>query len=43
MDISLPALVSILALVILVGISCVNEDLNVGFLGIAFGRRYSCI
>jgi di/tricarboxylate transporter len=29
--------VSILALVILVGISCVNEDLNVGFLGIAFG------
>ena len=28
---------SILALVILVGISCVNEDLNVGFLGIAFG------
>ena len=37
MDISLPALVSILALVILVGISCVNEDLNVGFLGIAFG------
>ena len=37
MEISLPALVSILALVILVGISCVNEDLNVGFLGIAFG------
>ena len=37
MDISLPALVSIIALVILVGISCVNEDLNVGFLGIAFG------
>ena len=37
MDISLPALVSIFALVILVGISCVNEDLNVGFLGIAFG------
>ena len=37
MDVSLPALVSILALVILVGISCVNEDLNVGFLGIAFG------
>ena len=37
MDISLPALVSILALVILVGISCVNEDLNVGVLGIAFG------
>ena len=37
MDISLPALVSILALVILVGISCVNDDLNVGFLGIAFG------
>ena len=37
MDISLPALVSILALIILVGISCVNEDLNVGFLGIAFG------
>ena len=37
MDISLPALVPILALVILVGISCVNEDLNVGFLGIAFG------
>ena len=37
MDISLPALVSILALVILVAISCVNEDLNVGFLGIAFG------
>lgn len=37
LDISLPALMSILALVILVGISCVNEDLNVGFLGIAFG------
>ena len=37
LDISLPALISILALVILVGISCVNEDLNVGFLGIAFG------
>lgn len=34
LDISLPALMSILALVILVGISCVNEDLNVGFLGI---------
>ena len=29
LDISLPALMSILALVILVGISCVNEDLNV--------------
>ena len=44
MDISLPALVSILALVILVGISCVNEDLNVGFLGIAFGYilQYHC-
>lgn len=37
LDISLPALMSIFALIILVGISCVNEDLNVGFLGIAFG------
>lgn len=36
MDISLPAIMSIVALVILVGISCVNEDLNVGFLGIGF-------
>ena len=36
MDISLPAIVSIVALVILVAISCVNDDLNVGFLGIGF-------
>jgi len=36
MDISLVAIMSIVALVILVGISCVNEDLNVGFLGIGF-------
>ena len=36
MDISTAAIMSIVALVILVGISCVNEDLNVGFLGIGF-------
>ena len=36
MDISTAALMSIVALVILVGISCVNDDLNVGFLGIGF-------
>ena len=36
MDISTAAIMSIIALVILVGISCVNEDLNVGFLGIGF-------
>ena len=36
MDISTAAIASIVALVILVIISCVNEDLNVGFLGIGF-------
>ena len=36
MSISTAALMSILALVVLVAISCVNEDLNVGFLGIGF-------
>ncbi|MDU4961948.1 MAG: SLC13 family permease [Sporomusaceae bacterium] len=36
MEISTAAIASIIALVILVAISCVNEDLNVGFLGIGF-------
>ena len=36
MEISTAAIMSIIALLILVGISCVNEDLNVGFLGIGF-------
>lgn len=36
MDISLAAIMSIIALVIVVIISCVNEDLNVGFLSIGF-------
>ena len=36
MEISTAAIMSIVALVILVAISCVNEDLNVGFLGIGF-------
>jgi Di- and tricarboxylate transporters len=36
MDISMAAWASIIALLILVGISCVNEDLNVGILGIGF-------
>jgi len=36
-EISLAAWMSILALAIVVIISCVNEDLNVGFLSIAFG------
>ena len=36
MDISTAALMSIVALLVLVAISCVNEDLNVGFLGIGF-------
>jgi di/tricarboxylate transporter len=36
MDISLAAIMSIVALLIVVIISCVNEDLNVGFLAIAF-------
>jgi len=36
MEISLAAIMSIVALLIVVIISCVNEDLNVGFLGIAF-------
>lgn len=36
MDISLPAIMSIVALLIVVVISCVNEDLNVGFLAIGF-------
>ena len=33
MEISTAAIMSIVALVVLVAISCVNEDLNVGFLG----------
>jgi len=36
MEISLAAIMSIVALLIVVIISCVNEDLNVGFLAIAF-------
>lgn len=36
MDISLAAMMSIVALLIIIVISCVNEDLNVGFLAIAF-------
>lgn len=36
MDISTAALMSIIALVVLVAISCVNDDLHVGFLGIGF-------
>jgi len=36
-EISLAAWMSMLALAIVVIISCVNEDLNVGFLSIAFG------
>ena len=36
MAISTAALMSIVALVVLVAISCVNDDLNVGFLGIGF-------
>ena len=36
MDISLAAIMSIVALTIVVVISCVNEDLNVGYLSIGF-------
>ena len=36
-EISLAAWMSLLALAIVVVISCINEDLNVGFLSIAFG------
>lgn len=36
MEISMAALMSIVALAIVVIISCINEDLNVGFLGIGF-------
>jgi di/tricarboxylate transporter len=36
-EISLAAWMSLLALTIVVIISCINEDLNVGFLSIAFG------
>jgi len=36
MDISIAAIMSIVALIIVVIISCVNEDLNVGFLSIGF-------
>jgi di/tricarboxylate transporter len=36
MEMSIAAIMSIVALTILVIISCVNEDLNVGFLGIGF-------
>ena len=36
MDISLVAIISIVALLIVVIISCINEDLNVGFLAIGF-------
>lgn len=37
MEISMAAIMSIVALLIVVIISCVNEDLNVGFLAIGFG------
>lgn len=37
LDLSFPAFMSILALVILVVISCVNENINVGYIGIGFG------
>ena len=36
MEISVAALMSIIALAIVVIISCINEDINVGILGIAF-------
>ncbi len=36
MELSIAAIMSIVALTILVIISCINEDLNVGFLGIGF-------
>ena len=36
MEFSTAAIASIVALVIVVAISCVNEDLNVGFLSIGF-------
>ncbi|EGO62354.1 SLC13 family permease [Acetonema longum] len=36
MEITTAAIASIIALVIVVVISCINEDLNVGFLGIGF-------
>ena len=36
MAISTAALMSIVALLVLVAISCINDDLNVGFLGIGF-------
>ncbi len=36
MAISTTALMSIVALLVLVAISCINDDLNVGFLGIGF-------
>ena len=36
MDISLAAIMSIVALTIVVIISCVNEDLHVGFLSVGF-------
>ncbi|MDU4961947.1 MAG: SLC13 family permease [Sporomusaceae bacterium] len=37
MELSMAAIMSIVALVIVVIISCVNEDLHVGFLAVAFG------
>lgn len=37
LDLSFPAFMSILALVVLVVISCVNENINVGYIGIGFG------
>lgn len=37
MELSMAAIMSIVALLIVVAISCVNEDLHVGFLAVAFG------
>lgn len=37
LDISFPAFMSIVALIFLIAISCVNEKINVGFLGIGLG------
>lgn len=37
LDITFPAFMSIVALIFLIAISCVNEKINVGFLGIGLG------
>lgn len=37
LDLSFPAFMSILALIVLVVISCVNDNINVGYIGIGFG------